>query len=167
MLDAEIIRLLKSKGIDPKNLSSNDIKTLLEMNIKQEFGSKVFKTFLEESNVTFKILIDGLTKLFEQSKFASVQYLNTLDWLIKDIQEQINKAPTLEEKRDGQKRLDKFLNDYVKEVENNRQYGKTLAVVAGGVATVCVGAGIFMVTRNSTVLTKGTKLIAKAALRKW
>lgn len=161
MASLDFIRQLRSMGFDEKNLSSSDLAKLFAMSVKGEFDKEVFKDFLRESNITFTKLMDGLDNFANIHKFSSDEYVLTLKMLITDLKEEAKNATTPEEKEQCFNKVLVLLDRFEKEVDNNREHGKNLALAATGAAVMVAGAAMFLVTRNPEVLKKGTAMIVK------
>ncbi|USK60404.1 hypothetical protein [Peribacillus asahii] len=165
MVNEEFLKKIKKKGIDPQNLTSDDIKSLIEMNIKGQFGKEVFRDFLKETNTTYKSFVEGLGKFIDVHKSSSNKYMEALDFRMKDLMKQAENARTPEDKEKFDRKIDDILNRLKEEAEANRSQGQKYAIIAGGVATILAGGAIFLVTRNPEVLKKGAEMIAKETVK--
>ncbi|RFB12737.1 hypothetical protein DZB84_18485 [Bacillus sp. HNG] len=165
MENVEFLKKIKKKGIDPENLTSEDIKTLIEMNIKGQFGKEVFKEFLKEANVTYTTFVEGLKNFVNVHKDSSNKYIEALNSRMKDLMEQAKNAKTADEKDRLDKKIDEILDRLKQEADANRSQGQKYALIAGGVATIVAGGAIFLVTRNPEVIKKGAEMIAKETLK--
>ncbi|MCM3390611.1 hypothetical protein M3649_21235 [Ureibacillus chungkukjangi] len=165
MENEELLKKIKNKGIDPDNLTSDDIETLIEMNIKGEFEKEVFKDYLKENNITYKIFFEGLGTFVDTHKSSSNKYLELLDYRMKDLIKQAENAKTDEQKEKLDKQIDSILDRLKEEVTANRSHGQNFAWMAGGVAIVLAGSAIFLATRNPEVFKKGVEMIAQETVK--
>lgn len=165
MKNEEVLKKIKENGIDPDNLTSDDIKTLIEMNIKGEFGKDIFKELLKESNTSYKTFIEGLGNFINTHKSSSDKYIEALDWRMKNLAKQAENAKTEQEKEQIDKEIDKILDRIEKEADKNRGHGQKFGLIAGGIATVLAGSAIFLVTRNPEVLKKGAEIVAQETIK--
>ena len=165
MKNEEFLKKINKKRIDPDNLTSEDITTLIEMNLKGEFGKEIFKDYLKEGNITYKTFFDGLGTFVDTHKSSSNKYLELLEYRMKDLMKQAESAKTDEQKEILDNQIDLILDRLKEEVNENRFHGQKFALVAGAVATVFVGGAIYLVTRNSEVLKKGVEMIAQETVK--
>ncbi|MEH7464753.1 hypothetical protein V7166_22710 [Bacillus thuringiensis] len=165
MISLDFVRQLGSMGFDEKNLSSSDLAKLLALSVKGEFDTKVLKNFLNESNVGLKTMIDGFNNFANVHKSSSDEYISTLKMLIDDFKEQAKNSKTQEERDKYLDRLFILVDKMKEEVNDNREHGKNFALAATGVAVAVASAAVFLVTRNSEVLKKGTTMFVKNALK--
>jgi len=165
MENEEFLKRIKKKGIDPGNLSSDDIKTLIEMSIKGDFGKDIFKEFLKETNTSYKTFIEGLKVFVDTHKSSSNKYIEALDYRMKDLMKQVENAKTEEEKEKIEKKIDTILDRLEKEANENRKQGQKYALIASGVAITLAGSAIFLVTRNPEVVKKGVEMIARETVK--
>ncbi|MET3697125.1 hypothetical protein SAMN05877753_1054 [Bacillus oleivorans] len=160
-----LFKKINDLGMDNNNLTSEDYYDLLVLHMKGEFGKDVFKEFVKENNTTYKNFIDGLVKLTSVHETASATYLKTLEWLIKDLRKEVENATTLEEKKEIDKKIDAILDRIEKEADKNREHGRTGMLILAGVATLIMGSGIYLFTRNPELLKKGTQMIAQETVK--
>ena len=165
-MDSEnLIEVLKKKGIDPNNISQEDILTIIDMQIKGEFGKDVFKELMNSSNLTYKQYLELLSKIIESDKDSSKVYEETLSWLVKDLRKEAEKAETDEEKEKIHKKIENLLDRMEQEANKKRDHGMKYALLATGALTIVGGIGVYTVTKNPTLLKKGTEMIGKAAVQ--
>lgn len=165
MKNEELMKKIRKKGIDPENLTSEDIKTLIEMDIKGQFGKEVFKDYLKESNTAYKTILDGLGSFIDTHVKSSEKYLEVLDYRMKNLMKQSENAKTDEQKEKLDQQIEAILDRLKEEVNENRMQGHKFALIAGSVATVLAGGAVFLVTRNPDVLKKGAEMIAQETVR--
>lgn len=165
METVEFLKKIKKKGVNPENLTSEDIKTLIEMNIKGQFGKEVFKEFLKEANVSYTTFIEGLKNFVDVHKESSNKYIEALNLRIEDLMEQAKNANTADEKEKLDKKIDEILDRLKQEADANRTQGQKYALIAGGVVTILAGGAIFLVTRNPEMIKKGAEMIAKETIK--
>ncbi|KMJ59379.1 hypothetical protein AB685_00355 [Bacillus sp. LL01] len=161
----QLIEKIKNLGMNPDNLTSENINKLIEMQIKGEFGKDVLKEFIKENNTTYKTFVDGIVNLTKIHESASDTYSQTLKWLVEDLRKESEKAITSEEKDRVDKRIDEILNRLQKESADNKEHGLKFGKIVAGVAVVGLGTGIFVFTKNPELLKKGTQLIAQEAVK--
>ena len=165
MENEAFFKKIKKKGIDPDNLTSDDIKTLIEMDIKGQFGKEIFRDYLKESNITYKTFFEGLGTFIDAHKSSSNKYLEMLDYRMKDLMKQAENAKTDEQKEKLDKQIESIIERLKEEVNANRLHGQKFAMIAGGVATVLAGGAILLVTRNPEVLKKGAEMLAQETVK--
>lgn len=165
MTSEKFLEKVKKEGIDTADLTSIDIKTLIEMNLKGQFENEIFRNYLKESNITYKTLIEGLSAFIDTHKPSSNKYLEILDNRINSLMKQAENAKTDEQKERLDYQIDLILDRLKKEVNENRIHSQKLALIAGSMATMIAGGALFLVTRNPEVLKKGTEMIAKETFK--
>ncbi|MEH7254288.1 hypothetical protein V7111_19380 [Neobacillus niacini] len=158
----QLVEKIKDLGMNPDNLTSDDMKKLIEMQIKGKFGKDVFKEFVKENNTTYKTFVDGLGNFTKIHESASNTYSQTLRWLVEDLRKESEKATTFEEKERIDKKIDDILNRLQKESKDNKEHGLKFGKLLAGVAIVGLGAVLLVFTKNPALLKKGTQMVAQA-----
>lgn len=166
MANEEFLKQIKKKGINPDDLTSDDIYTLIELSIKGEFGKEVLKEFIKENNISYKTYVEGLGKFSVIHKASSDKYIEILDFRMKDLSKQAENVKTVEEKEKIDINIDGVLDRFEREANANRDQGRRFALIAGGMATILAGSTIFLVTRNPEVFKKGVAMIAGETVNK-
>ncbi|MEE6452548.1 hypothetical protein RAH41_18455 [Gottfriedia acidiceleris] len=123
-------------GMNPDNLTSDNMNKLIEMQIKGEFGKDVFKEFVKENNTTYKIFVDGLCNITKIHESASDTYSKTLKWLVEDLRKESEKVTTFEGIERIDKKIDDILNRLQKESKDNKEHELKLGALVAGVAVV-------------------------------
>lgn len=165
METVEFLKKIKKKGVNPENITSEDIKTLIEMNIKGQIGKEVLKEFLKEANVSYTTFVEGLKTFVNVHRESSNKYIEALNSRIEDLMEQAKNANTADEKDKLDKKIDEILDRLKQEADANRTQGQKYALIAGGVVTILAGGAIFLVTRNPEMIKKGAEMIAKETIK--
>jgi len=161
----QLVEKIKDLGMNPDNLTIDNMNKLIEMQIKGEFGKDVFKEFVKENNTTYKTFVDGLVNITKIHESASDTYLQTLNWLVQDLRKESEKATTFEERERNDKKIDDILDRLQKESKDNKEHGLKFGRLAAGVAVVGIGAGLFVFSKNPELLKKGTQMIAQEAVK--
>jgi hypothetical protein len=161
----QLVEKIIDLGMNPNNLTSDNMNKLIEMQIKGEFGKDVFKEFVKENNTTYKTFVDGLGNFTKIHESASDTYSQTLKWLVEDLRKESEKATTIEEKERIDKKIDDILNRLQKESKDNKEHGLKFGALVAGVAVVGLGAGLFVFTKNPELLKKGTQMIAQESVK--
>lgn len=161
----KLVKKIKDLGMNPDNLSIDDMNKLIEMQIKGEFGKDVFKEFVKENNATYKIFVDGLGNFTKIHESASDTYSQTLKWLVEDLRKESEKATTFEEKERIDKKIDDILNRLQKESKDNKEHGLKFAGLASSVAVIGIGTGLFVFTKNPELLKKGAQMIVQESVK--
>ncbi|WP_062231936.1 hypothetical protein [Fictibacillus sp. FJAT-27399] len=161
----QLVEKIIDLGMNPDNLTSDNMNKLIEMQIKGEFGKDVFKEFVKENNTTYKTFVDGLGNITKIHESASDTYSQTLKWLVEDLRKESEKATTFEEKERIDKKIDDILNRLQKESKDNKEHGLKFGRLVAGVAVVGIGAGLFVFTKNPELLKKGTQMIAQKSVK--
>lgn len=161
----QLVEKIRDLGMDPDNLTSDNMNELIEMQIKGEFGRDVFKEFVKENNTTYKTFVDGLSNFTKIQESASDTYTQTLKWLVEDLRKESEKATTFEEKERIDKKVDDILNRLQKESKDNKEHGLKFGVLVAGVAALGLGTGLFVITKNPELLKKGAQMIAQESVK--
>lgn len=165
MKNEDVLKKIKRKGINPDNLNSEDIKKLIEMNIKGQIENEVFKEFFQEGNITYKTFIEGLNNFVHAHMSSSNKYSEALEYRMRDLIEQAKNADTDAEKERLERAIDSVLDKLKDEAEANRGQTIKIAMIAAGVGTIITGGAIFVATRNPEILKKGVEIIAKESAK--
>lgn len=162
----QLVEKIIDLGMDPDNLTSDNMNKLIEMQIKGEFGKDVFKEFVKENNTTYKTFIDGLDDITKIHESASDTYSQTLKWLVEDLRKESEKANTIEEKERIDKKIDDILDRLQKESKDNREHGLKFGVLKASVAVVGIGAGLYVSTKNPELLKKGAQMLVQESVKR-
>ncbi|MFJ7677446.1 hypothetical protein ACIQXQ_05280 [Peribacillus sp. NPDC097198] len=162
----QLVEKIKDLGMNPDNLTSDNMNKLIEMQIKGEFGKDVFKDFVKENNTTFKTFVEGLDNITKIHEYSSNTYLRTLRWLVEDLRkEAVKENTTYEEKERINKNIVDILNRLEKESKDNKEHGLKFGTLVAGVAVVGIGAGLWVFTKNPELLKKGTQMIVQNTVK--
>jgi hypothetical protein len=165
MAKTDINNKLKELGKTPNNLTSEDYYQLLQMQIKGEFGKDVFKEFVKQNNTTYKTFIDGLDKFSKTHNFTNDTLSRVLEWRIKELTKERNKAKTIEEKKDFDTSIEDVLDRLERLADKNRTHKEKIIGIMAGTAIIVAGSGLYLFTKNPALLKKGAEMIGKETLK--